>query len=158
MFCGLIYRDSSIYEKIKFSLIDLESEEIPFDLTDYYEREMKSPLFKRFFSFIDLIDPEQLAEIKIYTNSIEQENLIAGQRNINIDPGYMSESNVIIATTKNYYHRIPLRKGIYAHIEYVIRKKNIVTLDWTYPDFKKPEYLLFFNILVKKYKEILRNQ
>ncbi|HLP60767.1 MAG TPA: DUF4416 family protein, partial [Candidatus Deferrimicrobium sp.] len=59
----------------------------------------------------------------------------------------------IIATTKNHYHRVPLSKGIYAHIEYVIKKKKIIPLEWTYPDFKTPQYMDFFERLNLLFKQ-----
>jgi hypothetical protein len=158
LFSGVIYKNKNDYDKAKsglerrFSPIDLESDEIPFDQTTYYNQEMGSPLFRRFLSFRDLIDPQKLPEIKQFTNLIENKMSLSGNRTVNIDPGFLSEANIIIATTKNYFHRVPLQKGIYAHLEYVIRKKEIVPLEWTYPDFKKPEYLNFFYDLRRIYK------
>jgi hypothetical protein len=119
---------------------------------------MGSPLLRRFISFQTLIDPQELPEIKMYTNLMENELSVSGNRTVNIDPGFLSEANIIIATTKNYFHRVPLQNGIYAHLEYVIRKKDIVPLEWTYPDFKKPEYLNFFSKLRQIYKQNLRNE
>ena len=158
LFSGFIFKENHIYESIKkeledfFSEIDIESEPFSFDLTTYYNKEMGFPLFRRFVSFKDPVAPETLPEIKIFTNEIEDRTAISGKRVINIDPGYLSDSNIVIATTKNHYHRIPLQKGIYAHIEYIIKKKKITTLEWTYPDFKKPEYIDFFSKLRLLYK------
>jgi hypothetical protein len=158
LFSGFIYRDKDIYQAVKaklagiFSPVDLESGAFDFDLTTYYHEEMGTPLFRRFVSFKALIPPEQLPDIKLSTNKIEIETAAAGKRTINLDPGYLSLANVIIATTKNYYHRVPLQKGIYAHMEYVIKGKKICPLEWTYPDFKFPGYLDFFQELRQLYK------
>lgn len=163
LFSGIIYKNNCDYEKVKsklernFSLIDIETEEIPFDQTTYYNQEMGSPLSRRFISFRDLINPQELPEIKRYTISIEKKLSVSGSRTVNIDPGFLSEANIIIATTKNYFHRVPLQKGIYAHIEYVIKKKQIFPMEWTYPDFKKPEYLNFFYTLRREYKQNLKS-
>lgn len=163
LFTGFIYKDSDVYRDVKnrmqgiFSSIDLESEEFNFDFTTYYNKEMGGPLYKRFISFIELIEPVQLPEIKILTNKIEIETAESGSRVINIDPGYLSVANVILATTKNHYHRVPLQKGIYAHIEYVLKKKNTLTpLEWTYPDFRTPHYMDFFEKLLLLYKKNLK--
>ncbi|UCH96452.1 MAG: DUF4416 family protein, partial [Candidatus Aminicenantes bacterium] len=86
----------------------------------------------------------------------EIETSINGNRVVNLDPGYLSEANVIIATTKNHYHRVPLSKGIYAHMEYVIKKKKLVPLEWTYPDFKSSQYMDFFEKLIHIYKGNLK--
>ena len=164
LFSGVIYSSRQVYEKTGkklekiFSFVDLESGEFNFDFTTYYNREMGSPLFRRFISFEKLISPEQLPDIKILTNRIEMETSIDGNRVVNLDPGYLSEANVIIATTKNYYHRVPLSKGIYAHMEYVIKRKKLVPLEWTYPDFKTPRYMDFFERLIPVYKQNLKER
>jgi hypothetical protein len=159
LFCGVIYRENGRYEKTREMLINLfsppdaESDPIPFVLTDYYVSEMGAPLFRKFISFSRLIAPEQLVEVKRITNRLERETSVNGKRTVNLDPGFLSAANVIIATTKNHYHRIPLRDGIYAHMEYVIKNRKIICLEWTYPDFKTREYLDFFDrvrILYKK--------
>jgi hypothetical protein len=162
LFSGIIYSSTQIYEETRkkleeiFSAVDLESGEFNFDFTTYYNQEMGSPLYRRFISFEKLISPEQLPAIKIYTNKIEIKTSINGNRVVNLDPGYLSDANVIIATTKNYYHRVPLSKGIYAHMEYVIKKKKLVPLEWTYPDFKTPQYMDFFTRLIPIYKESIK--
>ena len=77
LFSGFIYKDSNVYEETKqrlkgsFSEIDIESDTFPFDITTYYIKEMGFPLFRRFVSFKELISPEELPEIKIFTNKIE---------------------------------------------------------------------------------------
>jgi hypothetical protein len=158
LFSGFIYRDKDIYQVVKaklagiFSTVDLESRVFNFNFTTYYNEEIGTPLIRRFVSFKALIPPEQLPEIKLLTNKIEIETAVKGKRTINLDPGYLSEANVIIATTKNYYHRVPLQKGIYAHMEYVIKGKKICPLEWTYPDFKSAGYLDFFQELRQLYK------
>jgi hypothetical protein len=162
LFSGIIYGNEDIYTGIKeklqhmFSPVDLEIGPLDFDFTTYYNREMGSPLYRRFISFEKLISPEELPGIKCLTNKIEIDTSINGNRVVNLDPGYLSEANVIIATTKNYYHRVPLSKGIYAHMEYVIKKKKLVPLEWTYPDFKSPQYMNFFERLVPIYKKVLK--
>lgn len=159
LFSGVIYRDSRVYEEIKrrleaaFSAVDLESGQFDFDFTTYYNKEMGSPLYRRFISFKKLIAPEELPGIKLFTNRVEIETAVNGNRVVNLDPGYLSDANVIIATTKNYYQRVPLTKGIYAHMEYVLKKKKLVTLEWTYPDFKSPPYMEFFERLFSLYRK-----
>jgi hypothetical protein len=159
LFCGFIYGEPEIFCQAKkrveetFSRADFDSEVIPFDSTDYYTPEMGFPLFRRFIAFSRLISPEELSEIKLTSNGIENEFTIKGKRRINIDPGYLSEANIVIATTKNHYHRIPMKNGIYANMEYVIKKKKIVPLEWTYPDFKKTAYLNFFELLRQSFRQ-----
>ena len=69
----------------------------------------------------------------------------------------MSDANVIIATGKNHYHRVPLKRGIYAHLEYILKNKQISFLPWTYPDFQTESYLAFFRQLFVLFKQNSRN-
>ena len=124
--------------------IDWESDPIPFDFTDYYEEEMGTGLLRKFVSFATLIDPGKLAEVKIRTNGLEQELAMdtGGQRRrrINLDPGYVDASRLVLATTKNVAHRICLGQGIYAEVTLTFRKKGCAYFDWTYPDYRSDRY------------------
>lgn len=137
----------------RFSPVDSRSPQIPFTLTDYYREEMGEPLFRQFVSFRGLIAPEKLPEIKMFTNRLEKKLSLRGKRTVNIDPGFISDANVIIATSKNHYHRVPLRRGIYAHLEYILKNKQLHFLPWTYPDFQGAAYLEFFRRLFVLFKE-----
>ncbi|MCX6555309.1 MAG: DUF4416 family protein [Candidatus Aminicenantes bacterium] len=164
LFCGLIFSQAAAAEKAKiylaehFSAIDSQSAHFPFTTTDYYRAEMGAPLFRQFISFAELLNPEKLPEIKIFTNQLEGQFACAGKRTVNLDPGYLSDANVIIATSKNHFHRVPLRRGIYAHLEYVLKNKQIEFLPWTYPDFKQAEYLDFFRQLFILFKQNSQQQ
>ncbi len=162
---GIIYRDENFLEravselKSIFGKIDLESATFRFDVTEYYNREMGEGLKRKFFSFEDLINPEELLAIKIKTNEIEEnlkKEFRAPGRVVNIDPGILTSTSLIMATTKNYSHRIPLRDGIYAHLEFLFRKDSIKYLEWTYLDMRKDEYADFFLRVRKFYLEKLR--
>ncbi len=157
-FCGLIFgqsrADAGVPEGLQeiFSDVDSRSAVIPFTLTDYYQEEMGAPLFRQFVSFKEMLTPEKLPEIKMRTMELEEKLAVAGKRTVNLDPGYLSDANVIIATAKNHYHRVPLSNGIYAHIEYVLKDGRIHFLPWTYPDFQTEPYLDFFRGLQERFK------
>jgi len=163
-FCGVLASQPGAAEKAiallgkRFAQVDSRSGLIPFSSTDYYQQEMGQPLFRQFVSFQGLLAPEMLPAMKIFTNSIEKKLAAAGKRTVNIDPGYMSDANVIIATCKNHYHRVPLARGIYAHLEYVLKNKQIHFLPWTYPDFQSEAYLVFFRQLFILFKEESRKR
>jgi hypothetical protein len=164
LFCGLIFSQREAAAQAKallgehFSAIDSQSPLIPFALTDYYREEMGTPLVRQFISFEKLLAPEILPEIKIFTNGLEKQLAGSGKRTINIDPGYLSDANVIIATSKNHYHRVPLQHGIYAHLEYILKNKQLSFLPWTYPDFQTGEYLAFFRQLYILFKQNSRTR
>ncbi len=160
LICGIIASEVSIFDKAQnrledlYGLVDLVSPLIDFDFTDYYEKEMGKNLKRQFLSFKRLIPPESLSEIKLQTNKLEEElrrEERVSRRVANLDPGYLTMSSLIMATTKNYAHRIPLQSGIYSHLELLFTRKEIRTLSWTYPDYKTEEYQGFFREARKIY-------
>jgi len=146
--CGLLFRSADPLERGVDSLIaelgeiDFRSEKIEFSYTGYYEKEMGTPLFRVFVSFRKLIDPGELSTIKTVTNRIERSDQLSPKesRSLNIDPGYLNPTAYILATSKNYAHRIYLGKGVFAQQELLFERSRIRTLDWTYPDYRSIEY------------------
>ncbi|MEW6666511.1 MAG: DUF4416 family protein [Thermodesulfobacteriota bacterium] len=139
-----------------FGPVDWVSGEMVFDRTRYYEREMGWPLRRRFATFGRLIRPDQIVEVKAKTNGLEARHLQGGRRRINIDPGYVSLERVVLATGKNYTHRIYLSGGIYADLTLLFRRGTFEALKWTYPDYGSPETIRMFNDIRSRYKEQLR--
>lgn len=153
LICGVIYSNDEAFNQAERKLvdlygdIDLKSPTFAFNFTDYYEKEMGEELNRMFLSFARLISPERLSEIKNQTNRLEEtikEEMRAEGRVVNLDPGYLTASALIMATAKNFAHRIPLQDGIYAHLELLVAKKEMQALDWTYPDYRTKEYQSFF--------------
>jgi hypothetical protein len=118
-----------------FGSLDVISPWMAFDQTQYYEREMGAPLFRRFMAFGKLIEQESLADIKLFTNELEGRFSREGKRVVNIDPGYLSAERFVLATGKNYTHRVYLRAGIYADLTLLYDKGGFRALEWTYPDY-----------------------
>ena len=137
-------------------LVDWISPELLFDRTKYYAREMGWPLHRRFISFAQLVPADHLVAIKLKTNGIEEQYRREGNRLVNIDPGLISPERLILATGKNYVHRVYLSKGIYADLTLIFQKGSFRPVKWTYPDYATPELIGFFNEIRKKYMEQLR--
>jgi hypothetical protein len=165
--CGVIYKEEALYENAKRRLVDgrgpvdSESPAFDFDLTDYYEPEMGAGLRRRFMSFAGLIKPEMLGGLKLWTNDLEEalrrETGAAG-RPVNIDPGYLTASALVMATAKDFSHRIPLGQGIYAHLEFLFTRTGVKILDWTYPDFRRRPCQEFFRAVRTIYLTDLRDR
>jgi hypothetical protein len=140
-----------------FSKIEERSSIYKFDHSTYYYKEMGESIFKYFVSFDVLIDKIDLPDIKINTMRLEEKFFYLKDgfdcRKINIDPGYLTHSKVILSTSKNYSHRVYLGKGVFAELTYIISKEGWKCLDWTYPDYRDNEVISFFSKLRKKYKE-----
>ncbi|MDP2920870.1 MAG: DUF4416 family protein [Candidatus Omnitrophota bacterium] len=170
---GMLAKDKKLFKDAErffirdFGPIDYKSPALNFNYTDYYKEEMSSPLKRVFISFKKPIPPEKIADIKLLTNSIEQKfairtnssrlrskNIVRAsgasrelKRRINIDPGYISDSKLILATTKDYFHRIYLRNGIYGEVTLRWRKGGFEPFEWTYPDYKSTEYITILNTI-----------
>ncbi len=138
---GLFMKDKGLIESIaaeltdKFGPVDTVSSWFAFNFTIYYAKEMGTPLFRRMFSFQDLIQQSDLAEIKLITNDIEHKYAVNNKRRVNIDPGYMLHERFVLATGKNFSHRIYIGKGIYADLTLIYQKGGFQKLPWTYPDY-----------------------
>lgn len=154
---GLIYKDEAVFIKVrnklkrKFGTIDFESDKIDFNYTDYYQTEMGEGLKRKFVSFTKLIPIQDLYRIKLFTNRTEVKFSVAKSRTINIDPGYLDLAKLVLASTKDYAHRIYLGKGIFAEITLSFRGDSFSRNDWTYPDYCTKEYIDIFNQIRKLY-------
>jgi hypothetical protein len=124
------------------------SDAFSFTETDYYAAEMGGGLKKQFWAFESLIDPGRLAAIKRRTNEWEAEYAALKQhpepRPLNLDPGYLTLAKLVLATTKDHAHRIYLADGIYAEVTLSFRGGQWQPFDWTYPDYRRPDYQAFF--------------
>lgn len=146
----------------RFGRIDIRSAVLPFTFTDYYNEEMGNGIQRRFYSLEKLIMPDEIAGIKAQTNALEEAFTASRQypvkRPVNIDPGYINESRLILASTKDFSHRIYLRDGIYAEVTLNYRKGRYETFPWTFPDYKSADYQDFFlkvrGLYVDKLKRI----
>ena len=109
---GLLMKDRALFEPLaaeltsQFGSSDMVSSWMSFDYTAYYESELGSPLYRRLLAFETLIDQQELAAIKLATNRLEQAYARNRRRRVNIDPGYLLYERFVLASGKNFIHRI----------------------------------------------------
>ena len=166
LFIGLLTSDRELLQECEEALTnhfgpsDLESSVLPWDHTDYYLDEMGPSLVRKFIFFKRLLDPSALNEVKVFTVSLED---VYGQRTgqgiirrVNLDPGYVTEAKVVLATTKDFSHRIYLGRGIYGEVTlyYERHDRAYHALAHTYPEFRSPASLALF----KTARDMLRKQ
>jgi len=148
---AFIFKEEALLNKARaflekqFGEIDFESQILSFNHTTYYAEEFGKHLKRRFVSFKKLISPSKLPEIKIITNKLEKKLSKGLKRTINIDPGYLDLAKLVLASTKDYKHRIYLNKGVYSEVTLFYENKSFRPWDWTYPDYKSNEYIAIFN-------------
>jgi hypothetical protein len=137
-----------------YGKLDLETAPVLWNHTEYYAAEMGPELYRVFFIPSGLIDRRLLPSIKNQTVDWESKYAVENKRRINIDPGYMSEGPFILASTKNYFHRIYLDQGVFAEVTLYYMHNEYHNLPWTYPDYATPEYKL----ILKKIREWYRKE
>jgi hypothetical protein len=143
----------------RYGPVDFLSESLPFNFTTYYEPEMGGGLARRIASFEPLISPGQLLGVKLWTNALEARSLNERRgRKVNIDPGYLAASKFILATGKDYSHRIYLGEGIYGDLTLIFQKGGFTPLPWTYPDYASQPLIGLLNLLRKRYLWQLKNK
>jgi hypothetical protein len=144
----------------KFGRIDFTSDIWPFDKTDYYRDQTGSRILRQFISIERLIDPGKLAKIKHKTNRLEQKLAktlaLPLPRPVNLDPGIIEPSKLVLATTKNYSHRIYIGSKMYAEVTLIFDKGRWCPLEHTYPDYRQQCYFDFFEKVRNRLLEQLK--
>jgi hypothetical protein len=146
----------------KFGHADFVSDVWLFDKTDYYKDQTGPHILRQFVSIEKLIDPGKLAKIKCKTNKIEQKLArtlgLPLPRPANLDPGIIEASKLVLATTKNYSHRIYIGKKMYAEVTLIFDKGQWRPLGHTYPDYRQKCYYDFFFKVRTRLLEQLKSQ
>jgi hypothetical protein len=144
----------------KLGRLDFSSDVWPFDKTDYYNAEIGARILRKFVSVEKLIEPGRLAKIKLLTNKLEQKLAkslaLPLPRPVNLDPGIIEPSKLILATTKNYSHRIYIGKKIYAEVTLIFDTGKWCPFDYTYPDYRQQSYFDFFSKVRERLLEQLK--
>ena len=159
---GMFTAQETLFDEARVELsgtygrVDHVSPVWPFDFTTYYAEEFGEKLLRQFLAFEDLIDPATLPETKLYTNEFEQRFSLGSRRRINLDPGYIDLSKLVLATTKNHQHRLYLGRGVYGEVTLRFTRKSFRPWEWTYPDYRSDHYVQFFNEVRSTYLEQLR--
>jgi hypothetical protein len=135
--------------QLRWGQLALVSPEFEFHETAFYTRTMGDQLLKQFVVFEPgSFDPAELARYKLESNQWEQEYAGLLQhpepRPLNLDPGYITEAKLVLATTKDRDHRIYLRDGIYAEVTLNWVRGAWVNQRWTYPDYQRTDFQEFF--------------
>jgi len=134
------------------------SEPFAFDQTDYYDAELGTPILRRLVAFETLRPLDGLAEIKLATNALEASYAEEGRRTVNLDPGFVTAERLVLATGKNFSHRIYLRDGIWADLTLIWQKGGWKDFSWTFPDYAGEEMKRRLTKLRQLYKTKLNTQ
>ena len=164
LICGMISANCDFFEESqgrlvrRYGAVDVASDSMPFDFTHYYDDQMGGGLHRQFVAFERLIDPSDLAGIKLATNGLEDEFSAAAapgaaKRPVNLDPGYIAPSKLVLASMKDFSHRIYLANGVYAEITLQYHHGCWDSLPWTFPDYGSGRYDAFLTAARKRLRE-----
>ena len=139
-----------------FGPVEFSYGPIPFCFTDYYREEMGEDLVKSYITFETAMDREALAGIKVFTNDLERQFAVSDRRTVNLDPGYLAADKLVLASTKDFYHRVYLSQGIFAEVTLHYRKGKYRFFSWTFPDYREPGFLEFLEKVRAKHVKTVR--
>jgi len=152
---GRLEQGLALIEK-EFSPIDYKSKDYPFDVTDYYQAEMGSPIFRRIISLTELDDPIALSQAKLTTNAIEMQLATDARRKVNLDIGYLDYDKVVLASAKYGIHKIYIGSGIYADMALHYEKGRFSPYPWAFLDFRESHYYRDFMEIRIRYKQQMK--
>ena len=146
LFLGIMYNSKTLFTEAleqfcsKYGEVELISEPQNFSqFSSYYNREIGGDVFKSYILFKKPIRRESLAEIKLYTNSLEDQFRDGSLRPINLDPGYLTVDKFVLASAKDFAHRIYIGDGIYAEVTLHFKRDLVKFFSWTYQDYLNPK-------------------
>lgn len=123
----------------------------PFTATAYYTPEMGPTLGRRLVAFLHLANPAGLPHWKLFTHGLEARFSLGGRRLANLDPGYVARERLVLATGKNYSHRLYLDQGIYGDLTLVFARRSFRPLPWSYPDYAQGLLPALLGLVRQKY-------
>lgn len=149
--CGITFAHSVGLEDILEALVGVmgreeeRSEVFEFDHTTYYAEEMGEGLRKVFVGFRGVIEPGRLPEMKRRTIDLEARWSEDGNRRVNLDPGYVTQAKVVMASAKDFAHRVFIGDGIYGDVQLQYKDNEFRIQPWTFPDYRSETVLSFFH-------------
>jgi hypothetical protein len=133
--------------------MDGASPVFPFDFTDYYRAEMGPGLRKLFVSFETLMPAGDLPRVKRASNGLEAGWALNGRRRVNLDPGYVTGAKLVVASAKDFAHRVCLGDGIFGDVQLQYRHGRWRRSAWTFPDYRTPLAHAFFSGVRDRYNQ-----
>jgi len=134
----------------------LQSGEFAFDMTNYYQQEMGTGILRVWLCFNPLADPSELSVWKKKSIRIEDKFGGEGKRRVNIDPGYLDHSKLVLASCKAAPDKIYVGSGVYAHMCLRYRSGEFHAPGHSFADFQDGRFNCFFGEARIIYRDLLR--
>ncbi len=159
LFLGALFSSQKVFDSAErelteaFGKVLFRGPTLPWNFSDYYDTELDPPILRNFLFFDALIDPPSLVDAKLAAMEIERKFSENGKRLVNLDPGYLTLAKVVLASRKNYSHRINLGRGVFAELELFFKDGRFNPMPYTYNDYRDKKFLEIFDrarLLLKK--------
>lgn len=129
----------------EFGRLMFISEPLQFGWSRHHRDELGERPERNIVAFDQLGDASRLPEIKRTTCRMEIAlGRKGGRREVNIDPGFLGEHQLIFASTCPREHCIHIGKGIYGELVLLRGAGGFEPLPWTTPDYAAPEMRQIF--------------
>jgi hypothetical protein len=148
---AVMYSSEELLDKSKTDLvkkygpIKIESPVYDFSFTNYYEPEMGKNLKKKFLIFEKEVSKEEMADVKFFITEIEKKYSNDTGRTVNIDPGYLSETELQLATFKEKSFKEKIHDKVWVHKVLEFDGDTIKQFFHTFADYrdkKNQEFIL----------------
>lgn len=120
----------------------------------YYSREMGIDILKVFTYFKTVVPKDELYKLKLLSLELENKYRNENKRQVNIDPGYIDEANLVLFSSKGRAARIYIKDKVFSELEYVFLNNEFMDMFWTYEDYKHKEVKEFFKEARKMYLKL----
>jgi len=164
-FCAIISRHGEAHQWARQRIEEhwgaaaLVSSPVPFTAGGFYDDEMGEGLTKVLVAIEEFADPAGLADWKSTTNAWEREYTESSEhaetRSLNLDPGYITQAKLVLATIKDRDHRLYLCDGIFAEVTLNYMGGRWVHHRWSYPDYRTDHVAEFAMACRERLRELL---
>jgi hypothetical protein len=164
LFVGSLFSSDDVFSAAEqdltetFGTVLFKSPTIQWDYSEYYYTELRPPILRNFLFFEAVVDPPCLVEAKLAAMEMEKKFSVNGRRLINLDPGYLTLAKAVLASKKNYSHRINLGRGVFAELELFFRHGRFNPMPYTYADYRDKRLLGFFTTARELFKKSLETE
>lgn len=142
--------------------VELASARFDFAETEYYQPSMGSGLLLELLTFDRWMPADELIDRKLQTNAWEAAyaklQRHAERRPLNLDAGYLTSAKLVLASTKDHSHRLYLGRGIFAEVTLNYQGGRWVEREWTYPNYRRPDYHEFLTRCRQRLLQRLREE
>jgi hypothetical protein len=161
LFVGSLFSSDDVFSAAErdlremFGTVLFKSPAIRWNYSEYYDSELGLPLLRNFLFFETIVDPTCLVEAKLAVMEVERKFSVKDRRQINLDPGYLTLAKAVLASKKNYSHRLNLGRGVFAELELFFRGGRFNPMPYTYADYRDKRFLGFFATARELFKKSL---